>query len=123
MIINAEYDKKIQKWLEENVEEGGRYQFSHGWKGTNGRSGHIVTVSRDSSGSMRIFDPQNGKTYTGSEYTAYMDRVKPTYSVERYTMRTRSGVERIPKGRLQLLRVDNLQLNPDVANAVLKGAK
>ena len=115
--------KQAQKWLEENVEAGGRYEFAHGWKGTNGRSGHIVTVERDSSGSMRIFDPQNGKTYAGSEYTAYMDRVKPTYSVERYSMRTRSGVERVPQGRLQLLRVDNLQLNPDVANAVLKGAK
>lgn len=115
--------KQAQKWLEENVEEGGRYQFSHGWKGTNGRSGHIVTVSRDSSGSMRIFDPQNGKTYSGSEYTAYMDRVKPMYSVERYTTRTRSGVERVPHGRLQLLRVDNLQINAAVANAVLKGAR
>lgn len=72
---------------------------------------------------MRIFDPQNGKSYSGSDYTAYMDRVKPTYSVERYTTRTRSGVERVPKGRLQLLRVDNMRIDPDVANVVLKGAK
>ena len=114
---------QAKKWLEENVEPGGRYEFSHGWKGTNGRSGHIVSVEKDSSGSMRIFDPQNGKSYSGSDYTAYMDRVKPTYSVERYTTRTRSGVERVPKGRLQLLRVDNMQIDSDVANAVLKGAK
>ena len=114
--------KQAQKWLEENVEEGGRYQFSHGWKGTNGRSGHIVTVSRDSSGSLRIFDPQNGKNYSGSEVTEYMGKIKSTYSIQQYNPRKRSGVESVPQGRLQLLRVDNLQINPDVANSVLKGA-
>ena len=115
--------KQAQKWLEENVEEGGRYQFSHGWKGTNGRNGHIVTVSRDDSGSLRIFDPQNGKTYAGSEFTDYMSKIKSTYSKQQYNPRKRSGWESIPQGRLQLLRVDNLQINADVANSVLKGAE
>ena len=115
--------KQAQKWLEENVEAGGRYEFSHGWKGTNGYNGHIVTVSRNDSGAIRIFDPQNGKTYEGSEYTAYMDRIKSTYSIKQYNPRKSSGWESIPNGRLQLLRVDNLQINPDVANSVLKGAE
>lgn len=114
--------KQAQKWLEENVEAGGRYEFAHGWKGTNGRNGHIVTVSRDDSGSLRIFDPQSGKTYAGDGFTEYMGGIKSTYSVERYNPRRASGWERIPQGRLQLLRVDNLQINPDVANVVLKGA-
>lgn len=114
--------KQAQKWLEQNVEPGGRYEFSHGWKGTNGRNGHIVTVSRDSSGSLRIFDPQSGKTYAGDGFTEYMSGIKSTYSVEQYNPRRASGWERIPHGRLQLLRVDNMQINPDVANVVLKGA-
>ena len=115
--------KQATKWLEENVQEGGRYEFAHGWKGTNGRSGHIVTVDRDSSGSLRIFDPQKGKTYAGEEFADYMGKIRSTYSVQRYNPRKRSGWESIPQGRLQLLRVDNLQINADVANAVLKGAK
>lgn len=115
--------KQAQKWLEENVEEGGRYEFSHGWKGTNGRNGHIVTVDRDSSGSLRVFDPQNGKTYAGSAFTEYMGRIKSTYSIQQYNPRKRSGWESIPQGRLQLLRVDNLQINADVANSVLRGAE
>lgn len=113
--------KQAQKWLEQNVEEGGRYEFYHGWKGTNGYTGHIVTVSKKG-GSISIFDPQNGKTYTGDDFTGYMNRVKPTYSTKQYDYRLRSGMKSVPHGRLGLLRVDNLQLNEEVANAVLRGA-
>lgn len=113
--------KQATKWLDQNVEEGGRYEFSHGWKGTSGYNGHIVTVSKQG-GSLRIFDPQNGKTYAGDEFTGYMSRIKSTYSTKRYDYSMRSGVKSTPHGRLGLLRVDNLQLNETVANAVLKGA-
>lgn len=115
--------KQAQKWLEENVEEGGRYEFAHGWKGTNGRTGHIVTVDRDSSGSLRVFDPQNGKTYSGSDFTDYIGKIRSTYSSQQYNPRKRSGWESITHGRLRLLRVDNMQINADVANTVLRGAE
>ena len=115
--------KQVQKWLEQNMEEGGRYELSHGWKGTNGRNGHIVTVTKDSSGALRIFDPQNGKNYTGSDVTEYLGKVRATYSTQKYNPSKRSGWESVPQGRLRLLRVDNLQINPDVANAVLKGVE
>lgn len=114
--------KQTTKWLEENVEPGGRYEFAHGWKGTNGRTGHIVTVSRDDSGSLRIFDPQNGKTYSGDGFTEYMSGVRATYSTKQYNPRTWSGYSSVTQGRLRLLRVDNMQLNPHVVNVVLKGA-
>lgn len=114
--------KQTQKWLEQNIEEGGRYHFSHGWKGTNGRNGHIVTIEKDSSGALRIFDPQNGKTYTGSDATDYLGRTKATYSTQKYNPRKASGWESIPQGRLRLLRVDNLQLKEAVANDVLRGS-
>lgn len=115
--------KQAQKWLDQNVEEGGRYEFAHGWKGTNGYYGHIVTLTKDRSGSMRIFDPQNGKTYAGEEFTNYMSKVKSTYSTKEYSATNWSRVKSVPHGRLGLLRVDNLQLNESVANAVLKEAK
>lgn len=102
--------KKMTKWLEENVQEGCRYQFEHGWKGTNGRNGHII-VAEKVGGSMRLFDPQNGKTYTGDSYTAYMGRIRGTYNNGYST-----------KSRLGLLRVDNLQLSASMTNSVLKGA-
>lgn len=115
--------KQTQKWLDQNTENDARYQFSHGWKGTNGRYGHVVSVSKDSKGVLSIFDPQSGKMYTGDAVTEYMGQVKSTYSIEQYSWKNRSGIERVPQGRLRLLRVDNMQISADVANAVLKEAK
>lgn len=114
--------KQAQKWLEQNLEPGGRYEFSHGWKGTNGRTGHIVTAEKAQDGSVSLFDPQNGKRYTGDAYTEYMSRVKPTYSSKVWNGDYRSREQSVLRGRLELLRVDNLQINTSVANAVLKGA-
>lgn len=115
--------KQATKWLEENVEAGGRYTFAHGWKGTNGRNGHIVSVFRDKSGSLTIFDPQDGKTYAGSDFDGYIGRIRSTWSSQQYNPRKRSGWESVTHGRLELLRVDNMQINGDVANSVLKGAE
>lgn len=115
--------KQATKWLDENTESGGRYQFSHGWKGTDGMCGHIVTVQKDISGAMSIFDPQNGKTYSGDGFYDYMKNVRPTASVKHYSYTNRSGVQSTAVGRLGLLRVDNLELNESVLNAVLKGAE
>lgn len=107
---NINTSKKMTQWLEENVQEGGRYEFAHGWKGTSGHDGHII-VAEKVGGSMRLFDPQSGKTYTGDNYTAYMKRIKGTYNNGYST-----------KGRLELIRVDNLQLSASMTNSVLKGA-
>ena len=51
-----------------------------------------------------------------------MSRVKPTYSSKVWNGDYRSREQSVLRGRLELLRVDNLQINPTVANAVLKGA-
>lgn len=115
--------KQAQKWLEANVEPGGRYELSHGWKGTDGRTGHIVTISRNDSGSLRIFDPQTGKSFEGEGFTNYISGIKSTYSIQQYNPSKRSNWESVPQGRLQLLRVDNLQISAQMANAVLKGAR
>lgn len=107
---NIRTSKQAQNWLDQNVQEGARYTFSHGWKGTSGHKGHIVSATKEN-GNLRLFDPQDGKTYTGDSLTQYMGRVRSTYN---------NGKEL--KGRLQLIRVDNKQLDVQVVNAVLKGA-
>lgn len=45
----------------EVTQEVGRYEFSFAWKGHRS-SGHIVTAERFRDGSLRIYDPQCGKT-------------------------------------------------------------
>lgn len=107
---NIRTSKQATQWLEQNMVEGGRYEFAHGWKGTDGRRGHILTATKKN-GAVSLFDPQSGKSYTGDSFTEYMGRVKSTYN---------NGWEL--KGRLSLIRVDNMQINADVANVVLKGA-
>ena len=84
--------------------------LSHGWKGTDGRNGHIVSATKQN-GEIKLFDPQNGKNYTGDGVTEYLGRVRATWNNGRET-----------KGRLGLTRIDNMQLVPSVADAVLKGA-
>lgn len=106
--------KQTERWLEDNVKQGERYNFAHGWKGTNGMSGHIVSVDRDSNGSLRIYDPQTGETHSGAGVKKYLSNVRMTYSIKTYW-----GSTLFPRGRL--LRVDNLRLDDSFANAVLKG--
>ena len=104
--------KQMEKWLDQNVKTGERYTFEYGKKKTDGRNGHIVSMDRDSSGNLRIFDPQNGKTYTGADVTDFIkEHVKGTWNP--------TGTKL--KGRLGLLRIDNLQIDESMANAVLKG--
>ena len=112
---NINRQTQVKKWLNDNMEEGARYHFSHGWKGTDGRVGHIVSATKEN-GKIKLFDPQNGKNYEGDGVTEYISRVKATWSLR--TTYYNSGTQ----GRLGLTRVDNMQLDVTVANAVLKGA-
>lgn len=101
--------KQCRKWLDEKVEPGARYTFSHGWKG-RGNSGHIISVDKDSGGNLRLYDPQSGRTMTGGDVDTYLGRV-------RYT-RTIAGTKY--KTAPNLLRVDNLQFNPAYINNILE---
>lgn len=103
--------KQCRKWLDENVQPGARYTFSHGWKG-RGNSGHIISVDRDSSGNLRLYDPQSGLNMTGKAVDTYLSRV-------RYT-RTIAGTKY--KTAPNLLRVDNLQFNPKYVNNILEAS-
>ena len=107
---NIRTSKQATNWLDQNIQEGARYAMGHGWKGTNGAKGHVITATKEN-GKLKFFDPQSGKSYEGDSLTEYMSRVKSTFN---------NGVEL--RGRLYLIRMDNAQINADVANAVLKGA-
>lgn len=69
---------------------------------TRGDGGHIVTLTRDDKGSLSIYDPQINQRIEGTRAVrAYLIRyVSPTYG-------------------LNILRVDNLIIDPKVAKRVL----
>lgn len=100
---------QVTKWLNDNIEEGARYNFGHGWKGTDGRNGHVISATKQG-GKIKLFDPQSGENYEGESVTKYISRVRATYN---------NGWE--TKGRLYLIRVDNAQIDGMTANAVLRG--
>lgn len=103
--------KKCRAMLEETIEEGKRYTFSHSWKGRV-KSGHIICADRDTDGKVRLFDPQSGKVYKDKDLDNYLERIKYTMTFQRrkYNCSPR------------ILRVDNLELNPEFANEIMEVA-
>jgi len=91
-----ETDKSYWQKVEQAMSETGRYHISWQWK--KKKSGHIITAERLSDGKLRFYDPQTGKL--------------ASYSLK--DIDTLEGFD--------ILRVDNLQANPDVVKYVVKKA-
>ena len=104
--------KKFLRFLENNIKSKQRYTLQFMWKGRR-RAGHIVSLDRDTSGKLRIYDPQSGVTYTGSSVAKYLERIK-------YVMTVRG--HKIP-ARPEVLRVDDKLFNMDIVNKILEGAQ
>lgn len=81
------------KYLERVVRDG-RYTLEF----VNGSNGHIVSVQRIN-GVLTIYDPQTGQKYT--DIRGYMHK----------------------KTHLKILRVDNVDFDPEYVNYILKGTK
>lgn len=101
--------KKCRDWLEKTIQPGQRYTLQNSWKGRS-RSGHIISADKDESGALRLYDPQSGKTYKGSDIDGYLGRCKYTMTV----MGTKINVS--PK----LTRVDNMSIVPSVADYIME---
>lgn len=100
--------KQTKAWLEDTIKPGERYTFQHGWKG-HGNSGHIISADRDTDGSLRLYDPQVGKTYKGADVDSYLSRIK-----------TSTTIYGTKIGRLGLTRVDNMRINPDYSDGIME---
>lgn len=103
--------KQTKQWLDDTIKPGERYTFQHGWKG-RGRTGHIISADKDSDGNLRLYDPQCGKTYKGADIDGYLKNIKITTSIYGNKI-----------GRLGLIRVDNLQFDPSMVNAIMEAKK
>ncbi len=104
--------KKCRDWLEQTIEPGKRYTFQNSWKG-RGRSGHIISADRDEDGNLRLYDPQNGKTMKGDDINAYLSKCKYTTSFYGHKVSVAPRV----------LRVDNMQLNPEFTDSIMEAKK
>ncbi len=91
--------KSVLGNLETATKTVGRYHIK--WTWGNMRSGHIITCERLANGTLRVYDPQNGKII--SDFAEYS--------------------KRFLHGTLKILRVDNLRINPLYAGCLKKTPK
>lgn len=86
--------------LDTLTKEQGRYHIR--WQWNSGRSGHIITCERLADGTMRYYDPQNGKVIT--DFATYASRFNMSLGIN-------------------VLRVDTLQINKDLISGVVSKRK
>lgn len=87
---------QLNKELNELTKDIGRYHIDFMWKGSDG--GHIVTVDRLENGSIRIYDPQTGRL---GDWKVISKEISLKYGVN-------------------VLRVDNLLVNTDIIDGVVR---
>jgi hypothetical protein len=99
--------KSCRAWMEKTVQSGERYTFEFPWSGR--RSGHIVSLDKNSKGVLRLYDPQSGKILHGDQIDTYLKRgIKfQTYGVP----------------QCKLMRVDNMRIDSKMANAIMEAVK
>ena len=87
---------QLNKELNELTKAAGRYHIDFIWK--NGKGGHIITVDRLENGSIRIYDPQIGRL---SDWKVISQKISLKYGVN-------------------VLRVDNLLVNTDIIDGIVR---
>lgn len=102
--------KEFQTFLTDRMNPGERYNLRFNWMRKS--YGHIVSAEKTSTGQLRIFDPQTGKTFYGeTARTEYLDKIDY------------SGGYGMRDTRPDFYRVDNLAFNEDACNKALKRGK
>lgn len=102
--------KRYIEWLESDgvVVEGERYTIELSWK--KGSGGHIVCLERVK-GELRMYDPQSGKKYFGTDVHEYLKKakMKRTSYGESYACAP------------ELLMVSGMQFNKTICDQILIG--
>lgn len=89
-------------WIKQNIKAKNRYTIEFTWKGET--SGHIVHLFKNDKDILSIYDPQNGINTRGDNAVLdYLKKVRPS--------------------TIKLLDVQNYDINMNVVNKILQGAK
>lgn len=107
----ANTPRRVLSFLEEHVKEG-RYTLRFSLDIDTG-DGHIVSVHRNESGALRIYDPQTGNIYEDAAMRNYIKTFKLKGTVAGLK------IER----PVELLRVDDKEFNRALADQVLEEAR
>lgn len=108
------YDNSIKSadayvdYIDKTVKQGNRYTIQFLWEGRNA-GGHIVNLDRNEHGQLRIKDNQRGPGER-SEWIG-SDAIIDYFSDVQFR-------DYVP----HILRIDNLEFNPDIANQIMEGS-
>lgn len=103
--INVSNAKKLYDYFEKNIKQGERYQTVYYWGKNEKIYGHVLTIARDETGELRLYDPQTNIIFSGKDVKKY------------YSRRTVIFNNSVLKPKL--LRVDDKKFNPYFVNDVL----
>ena len=103
--INVSNAKKLYDYFEKNIKQGERYQTVYYWEKNEKIYGHVLTIARDETGELRLYDPQTNIIFSGKDVKKY------------YSRRTVIFNNSVLKPKL--LRVDDKKFNPYFVNDVL----
>ena len=109
-ICDVTTPQKAYNWLNENIKDG-TYSFRVVWKGGSDKkpSGHIVIAYKEN-GNLTIYDPQTNKEY-------FNETSITSKFFNNCILRTK-----IKEFKPFIFRTDNLDINPDYADAIVKKA-
>lgn len=94
--------KKSFDWIKQEIKPQNRYTIEFQWK--NEAHGHIVHIYKNTKNELSVYDTQNGINTRGDDRVLeYIKKVRPS--------------------TIKLLDVENCDINMNVANEILQGAK
>ena len=94
--------KGFLTWLHSNLTQKNLYSIEFSWK--KERKGHILTVQKDESGTVKLYDPQINETVLGDD------------KIKKY-------LENIKIKTINLMNISNCEINETVCKKIMKAAK
>ena len=116
-VIYAETGDECYNYLEENVKQGERHEFTYNTPTESGNKeydkeheydGHVVIITRNGNNELEYYDPQNGELAKGK---GVKDILEPWFQYQE------------PVAPPRILRIDNKAFNPKYVNAVVRKRK
>lgn len=118
------YNSKTYKsYLNKVIEKGRRYTIEFDLKGRGVRNGHIICIDRTESGTLRMYDPQNGKQYIDRDI-AEGNRTRNSFNSYLGMMTFKSSTYGLKYNNPpRILRIDNMRFNEQICKNIMKGSE
>jgi hypothetical protein len=101
--------KQLYNKVVADLESDARYTIEHAWKGRS-RAGHVVSMRKNISGKIELYDPQSGQHYLDTDVMRYFSRIKlgGTSHGRKYQQPVR------------VMRVDDKAFNPEYVDSIME---